>query len=420
MEQETKCVQSGYTPQNGQPRVLPIAMSTTYKYDSTDDVGDLFDLKKDGFFYTRLSNPTVAAVEEKLADLDGGVGAMMTSSGQAASLISVTNLAGAGDHIVAASEIYGGTVNLFGVTLKKFGIETTFVDINKLEELEKAIRPNTKAVFAETIANPAVTVTDIAGVAGVAHAHKIPLIIDNTFATPVLCRPLDFGADIVVYSTSKYLDGHAVALGGMIVDGGRFDYAASGKFPGLVQPDESYHGISYTESFGAKAFIVKARVQLMRDLGSSPSPMNAFLLNLGTETLHLRMPVHSSNALEVARQLKCDKRVKSVRYPALYGDESYERCKKYCKGMGSGVITFDLGTRAKAVRFMDSLQLAAIVVHVADARTCVLHPASSTHRQLTDEQLRAAGISPGTIRLSVGIENKADIMEDIERGLSAV
>ena len=418
MEKETKCVQSGYTPESGAPRVLPIAMSTTYKYDSTDDVGDLFDLKKDGFFYTRLANPTVAAVEAKLNDLDGGVGAMMTSSGQAASLIAITNLAQAGDHIVAANEIYGGTFNLFGVTLKKFGIETTFVDINNLDEVNRAIRANTKAVFAETIANPAVTVTDIEGVARVAHAHKIPLIIDNTFATPVICRPLDFGADVVVYSTSKYLDGHAVALGGMIVDGGKFDYEASGKFPGLTEPDESYHGLSYTKTFGSAAFIVKARVQLMRDLGSSPSPMNAFLLNLGTETLHLRMPAHSENALQVARQLKSSKAVLSVRYPALYGDKSYELCRKYCGGKGSGVISFDLGTREKAVRFMDSLRLAAIVVHVADARTSVLHPASSTHRQLNDEQLAAAGISPGLIRLSVGIESVIDIMQDIERGLA--
>ncbi|MCI8459112.1 MAG: O-acetylhomoserine aminocarboxypropyltransferase/cysteine synthase [Clostridia bacterium] len=420
MEKETKCVQSGYDPKSGEPRVLPIAMSTTFKYASTDDVGDLFDLKKDGFFYTRLANPTVAAVEAKINDLDGGVGAMMTSSGQAASLLAVTNLASAGDHIVAASELYGGTVNLFAVTLKKFGIETTFVDINDCEQLDKAIQDNTKAVFAETIANPAVTVADISAVARVAHKHKIPLIVDNTFATPVLCRPLDFGADIVVYSTSKYLDGHAVALGGMIVDGGKFDYAAAGKFPGLTEPDASYHGLSYTKTFGAAAFIVKARVQLMRDLGAAPSPMNAFLLNLGMETLHLRMPAHSENALEAARLLKSDKRVQWVRYPALYGDKSYDLCQKYCGGMGSGVISFDLGSREKAVRFMDSLELAAIVVHVADARTSVLHPASSTHRQLTDAQLAAAGVNPGTIRLSVGIESKVDIVKDIERGLKKI
>ncbi len=420
MEKETKCVQSGYDPKSGEPRVLPIAMSTTFKYASTDDVGDLFDLKKDGFFYTRLANPTVAAVEAKINDLDGGVGAMMTSSGQAASLLAVTNLASAGDHIVAASELYGGTVNLFAVTLKKFGIETTFVDINDCEQLDKAIQDNTKAVFAETIANPAVTVADISAVARVAHKHKIPLIVDNTFATPVLCRPLDFGADIVVYSTSKYLDGHAVALGGMIVDGGKFDYAAAGKFPGLTEPDASYHGLSYTKTFGAAAFIVKARVQLMRDLGAAPSPMNAFLLNLGMETLHLRMPAHSENALEAARLLKSDKRVQWVRYPALYGDKSYDLCQKYCGGMGSGVISFDLGSREKAVRFMDSLELAAIVVHVADARTSVLHPASGTHRQLTDAQLAAAGVNPGTIRLSVGIESKVDIVKDIERGLKKI
>lgn len=418
MEQETKCVQSGYTPGNGEPRVLPISMSTTFKYDSTEDVGDLFDLKKEGFFYTRLSNPTVAAVEAKINDLEGGVGAMMTSSGQAATLIAITNLAQAGDHIISASEVYGGTVNLLAVTLKKFGIETTFADINNERELSAAIKDNTKLIFAETIANPAVTVTDIEKAARVAHEHKIPLLIDNTFATPVICRPFDFGADIVVYSTSKYLDGHAVALGGMIVDGGRFNYAASGKFPGLTEPDESYHGISYTQTFGSAAFITKARVQLMRDLGSAPSPMNAFLLNLGLETLHLRMPAHSENALEVARLLKSSKAVKSVRYPALYGDKSYDLCRKYCKGIGSGVISFELESREKAVKFMDGLRLAAVVVHVADARTCVLHPASSTHRQLTNEQLAAAGITEGTIRLSVGIESKVDIMKDIERGLS--
>ncbi len=420
MELQTKCVQSGYSPKSGEPRVLPIAMSTTFKYDSTDDVGDLFDLKKDGFFYTRLANPTVAAVEAKMADLDGGVGALMTSSGQAASLLAVTNLASAGDHIVAANEIYGGTTNLFAVTLKKFGIDTTFVDINDAAALEKAIRPDTKLVFAETIANPAVTVTDIESAAKVAHSHKIPLIIDNTFATPVLCRPLDYGADIVVYSTSKYLDGHAVALGGMIVDGGKFDYAASGKFPGLTQPDASYHGLSYTDTFGSSAYIVKARVQLMRDLGSSPSPMNAFLLNLGTETLPLRMRAHSENALAVAKFLRDGGIAASVRYPGLAGDKSYALCRKYCGGYGSGVVSFDLGTRERAVRFMDSLRLAAIVVHVADARTSVLHPASSTHRQLSDAQLVAAGIGPGTIRLSVGIEAKEDIMRDIEQGLGNI
>ncbi len=420
MELETKCVQCGYSPKNGEPRVLPVAMSTTFKYDSTDDVGDLFDLKKNGFFYTRLANPTVAAVEDKINAMDGGTGAMMTSSGQAASLIAVTNLAKAGDHIVAANEIYGGTINLFAVTLKKFGIETTFVNINDLSEVESAIRENTKAVFAETIANPAVTVTDLDGVAKVAHAHKIPLIVDNTFATPVICRPFEFGADIIVYSTSKYLDGHAVALGGMVVDGGKFDYKASGKFPGLVEPDESYHGLSYTETFGNAAFITKARVQLMRDLGMSPSPMNAFLLNLGTETLHLRMKAHCKNAVAVAKMLKSHKAVKSIKYPALQSDESYSLCKKYCGGMGSGVITFDLGTRERAVKFMDSLSLAAIVVHVADARTSVLHPASSTHRQLSDAQLIAAGITPGTIRLSVGIESVNDIMQDIQRGLDVL
>lgn len=420
MEQETKCVQSGYTPSNGEPRVLPIAMSTTYKYDSTEEVGDLFDLKKDGFFYTRIANPTVAAVENKIADLDGGVGAMMTSSGQAATLIAVTNLAQAGDHIVCSSEVYGGTTNLLGVTLAKYGIQTTFVNIADKEAVEAAIRPNTKAVFAETIANPAVVVADMEMLASVAHKHKIPLIIDNTFATPVICRPIDFGADIVIYSTSKYLDGHAVSLGGMIVDGGKFDYEASGKFDCLTKPDESYHGLSYTKAFGRAAYITKARVQLMRDLGSTPSPMNAFLLNLGTETLHLRMKAHSDNALAVATMLSKHKKVVSVKYPGLATDPGYKLAVKYCKGMGSGVISFDIGSRQKAVRFMDSLKLASIVVHVADARTSVLHPASSTHRQLSDEMIIAAGITPGTIRLSVGIESVNDIMSDITHALDEV
>ncbi len=421
MEKETLCIQGGYSPKNGEPRVLPIAQSTTYKYDSTDAVGDLFDLKAGGYFYTRLANPTVGAVEEKIAALEGGVGAMITASGMSATMISILNLASSGDHIVSAGEIYGGTTNLFAVTLKRYGIDFTFVNINNLKEVEAAIKPNTKAVFGETIANPALSVMDISSVAQIAHKHGIPLIVDSTFATPVLCRPFEFGADIIVHSSSKYLDGHAVALGGVIVDGGKFDYEKSGKFPGLTTPDESYHGITYTKSFGAAAFITKARVQLMRDMGASPAPMNAFLLNIGLETLHLRMERHSANAQKVAEYLEKHKAVKSVKYPGLKSDPDYLRAQKYlCNGQASGVITFDVGSREKAVKFMDSLKLAAIVVHVADARTGVLHPASSTHRQLTDSQLKDAGIGPGTIRFSTGIENAKDIIEDLEQALAEI
>ena len=414
---ETKCVQEGYTPKNGEPRVLPISMSTTFKYESTQQVGDLFDLKADGFFYTRLANPTVDAVEKKIASLEGGVGAMMTSSGQAASLISILNIASAGDHIISSIDIYGGTTNLLGVTLKKMGIEVTLMKFDNLAEVEKNIRPNTKALFGETLANPALTVFDIQSVASLAHKHGIPLIVDNTFATPYLCRPIEWGADIVTHSTSKYIDGHAMSLGGVIIDSGKFDWAKSGKFDCLTQPDPSYHGLSYTESFGASAFIVKARVQLMRDLGSSPSPMNAFLANVGLETLHLRMDRHSENALKVAKYLTRHPKVKSVSYPGLESDPNYEKCRKYLGGKASGVITFELGSYESCVRFMDSLRLACIVVHVADARTGVLHPASSTHRQLTEEQLIAGGISKGTIRLSVGIENVDDIIGDIAQAL---
>lgn len=414
---ETKCVQAGYEPGNGDPRVLPIAMSTTFKYESTQQVGDLFDLKANGFFYTRLANPTVDAVEKKIAALEGGVGAMMTSSGQAASLISILNIASAGDHIISSIDIYGGTTNLLGVTLKKMGIEVTLMKLDNLAEVEKNIRPNTKAIFGETLANPALTILDIQSVAALAHKHGIPLIIDNTFATPYLCRPIEWGADIVTHSTSKYIDGHAMALGGVIVDSGKFDWAKSGKFDCLTQPDPSYHGLSYTESFGASAYIVKARVQLMRDLGSSPSPMNAFLANVGLETLHLRMERHSENALKVAEYLKKHPKVKSVSYPGLKDDASYDKCRKYMGGKASGVISFELGSYEACVRFMDSLKLACIVVHVADARTGVLHPASSTHRQLTEEQLLEGGISKGTIRFSVGIENVDDIIGDIAQAL---
>lgn len=418
---ETKCVQEGYTPKNGEPRVLPIYQSTTFKYDTCDYMGKLFDLEADGFFYTRLANPTVACVEEKVAKLEGGVGAMMTSSGQAASLMSILTIAGAGDHVICSAAVYGGTLNLLGVTLKKMGIETTFVNPDApLEELQTYVRPETKAVFGETIANPALNVLDIEKFATLAHSNGIPLIVDNTFATPVLCRPIEHGADIVMHSTSKYMDGHAVSLGGIIVDSGNFDWAASGKFPEFTTPDESYHGVVYTEKFGKAAFITKARVQLMRDLGSSPSPQNAFLLNLGLETLHLRMRQHSDNALKVATFLANDSRVAWVNYPGLPTSEYKPLVDKYLPDGAAGVISFGVkGGREAAIRTLDSLKLAAIVTHVADARTCALHPASTTHRQLTDEQLKEGGIGADLIRLSIGIENAADIIEDLDQALGA-
>ena len=420
MKIETLCVQEGYKPQNGEPRVLPICQSTTFKYDSSDYMGKLFDLEESGFFYTRLANPTSAAVEKKIAALEGGVGAMMTSSGQAATMSAVMNIAGAGDNIVCSAAVYGGTFNLLGVTLEKYGISTTFVDPDaSLEELQKAIKPNTKAVLGETISNPALVVLDIEKFAELAHSNGIPLIVDNTFATPVLCRPFEFGADIVVHSTSKYLDGHACALGGVIVDSGNFDWASSGKFPGLTTPDESYHGIVYTDYFGKSAYISKALVQLMRDMGVSPAPMNAFLLNLGTETLHLRMPQHSNNALKVAEFLEKDDRVSWVNYPGLKSNKYYPLVEKYLPNGASGVVSFGVkGGREAAVRFLDSLKVAAIVTHVADARTCALHPASSTHRQLTDQQLIDCGVSPDLVRFSVGIENAEDIIADINQALS--
>jgi O-acetylhomoserine (thiol)-lyase len=418
---DTLCVQEGWQPKNGEPRVLPIYQSTTFKYDSSEHVGDLFDLKVPGHFYTRLSNPTVECVEKKVAALEGGVGALMTSSGQAASLISILNLCGSGDHFVASNSLYGGTTNLFDVTLKRMGISVTFVSPNaSAEEIQKAFRANTRAVFGETIANPALTIFDIETFARVAHANGVPLIVDNTFPTPIMCRPFEFGADIVVHSTSKYLDGHAVSLGGMIVDGGHFDWKASGKFPGLTQPDPSYHGLIYTETFGAAAYIVKARAQLMRDLGSAPAPMNAFLLNLGMETLHLRMERHCRNAERVAAHLEKHPCVSWVNYPGLPSSKSAALVKKYLPHGTCGVISFGVkGGRQAAVRFMDHLKLAAIVVHVADARTGVLHPASTTHRQLTDEQLAAAGISPELVRFSVGIESPDDIIADIDQALRA-
>lgn len=418
MKTETKCIQSGYTPGNGEPRVLPIYQSTTYKYDSSEHLGKLFDLKAEGHMYTRISNPTVACVEQKIAELEGGVGAMLTSSGQAASLIAIMNICKAGDHVVSSSTIYGGTFNLFEVTLKKFGISFTFVapDANEAE-IRAAFRPETKAVFGETIANPALTVLDIEKFAKIAHENNVPLIIDNTFATPILCRPFEFGADIVIHSTTKYMDGHAMVLGGAIVDSGKFDWT-SGKFPELTKPDESYHGVVYTRDFGSAAYITKARVQLMRDLGSAMSPMSAFLLNVGLETLALRVERHSENALKVAEFLGGNDKISWVNYPGLSDSPYKALADKYLPRGTSGVISFGIkGGKPAAVKFMDSLKMAAIVVHVADARTSVLHPASTTHRQMNDEQLVEAGITPDLIRMSVGIEHIDDILGDIKQAL---
>lgn len=418
MKIETLCIQEGYTPKNGEPRVLPIVQSTTYKYASSDYMGKLFDLEESGFFYTRIGNPTTAAVEKKIAALEGGVGAMLTSSGQAATMAAVMNIANAGDNVVCSAACYGGTFNLLAVTLEKYGITTTFVDPDAdLETIKQTIKPNTKAVLAETISNPSLVVLDIEKFAELAHSNGIPLIVDNTFATPILCRPFEFGADIVIHSTSKYMDGHACALGGVIVDSGKFDWSASGKFPGLTTPDESYHGLVYTEAFGNAAYIQKAVVQLMRDMGMTPAPMNAFLLNLGLETLHLRMPRHSENALKVAEFLENDDRISWVNYPGLKSSKYRPLVEKYLKG-GSGVVSFGVkGGRTEAVKFLDSLKIAAIVTHVADARTCALHPASSTHRQLTDEQLVECGVSPDLVRFSVGIENVDDIIDDLDQAL---
>lgn len=418
---ETNCIQAGYEPKNGEPRVLPINQSTTFKYDSSEHVGKLFDLEAEGFFYTRLANPTVDAVERKIAVLEGGIGAMCTSSGQAASLIAVLNICNSGDHVISASTIYGGTTNLFAVTLKKMGIDVTFVDPDaSLEELQKEVRENTKLVFTETIANPALIISDIEKLAAFAHSNQIPLFVDNTFATPINCRPIEFGADIVIHSTSKYMDGHAVALGGVIVDSGNFNWD-NGKFPGLSTPDSSYHGMVYTRDCGRAAYITKARVQLMRDLGATPSPNNAFLLNLGLETLHLRMERHCSNALQVAEYLEKHPKIAWVNYPGLKSNKYYELAQKYLPKGSCGVISYGIkGGKAAAVKFMDSLKLAAIVVHVADARTGVLHPASTTHRQLTDQQLIDAGITPDMIRMSIGIENVKDIIADIEQALNQI
>ncbi len=419
MKIETMCVQEGYKPKNGEPRVLPIVQSTTYKYDSADYMGKLFDLEEDGFFYTRLANPTVDAVEKKIAALEGGVAAVLTSSGQAATTMAVMNIASAGDHVVCSSAVYGGTFNLMAVTLKKFGIDATFVNPDAPEdEIRAAFKDNTKAMLGETIANLALNVLDIEKFARLAHEHCVPLIVDNTFATPILCKPFDFGADIVIHSTSKYMDGHAAALGGVIVDSGNFDWAASGKFPEFTVPDESYHGIIYTEKFGKAAYAVKARAQLMRDLGSMMAPQNAFILNLGLETLHLRMPYHSANAKKVATFLENDPRVSWVNYPGLETSKYKPLVDKYMPNGASGVISFGVkGGRSAAVKFLDSLEIAAIVTHVADARTCALHPASTTHRQMNDEQLAECGISSDLVRFSVGIENADDIIADIDRAL---
>jgi len=421
MKIETKCLHEGYKPKNGEPVALPIYQSTTYRYDSTEEIGKLFDLASDGHMYSRISNPTVGAVENKIAALEGGTGALCTTSGQSATLLSVINILSAGDHMISVSTIYGGTINLFAVTLKKFGIECTFVDAEASEEeIQKAFKPNTKAVFGETIANPAIAIFDIEKFANIAHKNNVPLIIDNTFATPILCRPIEFGADIVVHSTSKYMDGHAIQIGGVIVDSGNFDWT-NGKFKEFTEPDESYHGIVYTKQFGKAAYITKARVQLMRDLGMYPSANAAFLLNIGLETLPVRMEKHCKNAEVVAQFLNESDKVEFVNYPTIKGNKHEESAKKYLPNGCSGVISFSIkGSREDAVRFMDSLKLAENVVHVAYSRTCVLHPASATHRQLSDEQLVAAGITPGLIRISVGLENVEDILEDVKQALEQI
>ena len=420
---ETKCIQSGYTPKNGEARVLPIYQSTTFKYENSDEMGMLFDLEKSGYFYTRLQNPTNDAVAAKICDMEGGVAAMLTSSGQAANFYAIMNIAEAGDHIVCSAAVYGGTYNLYAHTIKKMGIDATFVDPDcSEEELNAAFRENTKAVVGETIANPALTVLDIEKFAKAAHAHGCPLIIDNTFATPINCRPFEWGADIVTHSTTKYMDGHATAVGGCIIDSGNFDWEAhADKFPGLTTPDETYHGLVYTERFGKGAYITKATSQMMRDLGSIQSPQNAFLLNLGLETLHLRMPRHCENALKAAEYLKGHEKVAWVNCAMLEGDKYYDLAQKYMPNGTCGVITFGVkGGRDACVKVMDSLKLIAIVTHVADARSCVLHPASHTHRQMNEQELIEAGVQPDLIRFSVGIENIGDIIADLEQALANV
>ena len=421
MHIETKFLHEGYKPGNGDPMVLPIYQSTTYTYDSTEHIGQLFDLTAEGHMYSRISNPTVECVEKKIAALEGGVGALCTSSGQAASLLALLNIMEAGDHFLSTPTIYGGTINLFAVTLRRLGIEVTFVDADASEEeWQAAFRPNTKAVFGETLANPALKVLDIEKMARIAHRNQVPLIVDNTFATPYLCRPFEFGADIVIHSTTKYMDGHAVQVGGVIVDSGNFDWT-SGRFPIFTQPDPSYHGIVYTESFGRAAYITKARVQLMRDFGTGMTAQAAFLLNLGLETLPLRMERHCQNALATARFLESCPQIESVNYPGLADSPDHALAQKYLPLGCSGVISFTIrGGREAAVRFMDGLKMTALVVHVADIRTLALHPASATHRQLTEEQLLAAGINPGMVRFSVGCENIEDILEDIRGALACV
>lgn len=418
---ETTCVQGGYTPKNGEPRQIPIVQSTTFKYDTSDDMAKLFDLEASGYFYTRLQNPTNDYVAAKIAELEGGTAGMLTSSGQAANFYAVFNIANAGDHVVAVSAIYGGTFNLFNITMRKMGVDFTFISPDSTEEeIEAAFKPNTKAVFGETIANPALRMIDIELFAKVAHRHGVPLIVDNTFATPINCRPIEWGADIVTHSTTKYMDGHGAAVGGAIIDGGKFDWMAhADKFPGLCTPDDSYHGITYAEKFGKEgAFITKCTAQLMRDFGSIQSPQNAFLLNLGLESLHVRMQRHCQNGLAVAKYLASDPRIAWVKYPSLEGDKDYELAKKYCPDGTCGVVSFGVkGGRKAAEEFMKGLKIVAIETHVADARSCCLHPASSTHRQLTDKELVDAGVSPDLVRLSCGIENSQDLIDDIKQAL---
>ncbi len=419
----TKCVQSGYTPKNGEPRVLPIIQSTTYKYETSQEMGDLFDLKAEGYFYSRLANPTNDAVASKIAALEGGVAAILTSSGQAANFFALFNIVNAGDHIVASSAIYGGTFNLISVTMKKMGIDATFISPDSTyEEICAAIKPNTKAMFGETLANPSLAVLDIETFANAAHDNGLPLIVDNTFPTPINCRPIEFGADIVTHSTTKYMDGHASVVGGVVVDSGNFDWTKyPEKFACLVEPDPSYHGVSYTEQFGKAAYITKLTVQLMRDLGSIPPAITSFMLNLGLESLHLRVQRHCENARKIANYLTSNPKVTWVNYPDLEDNKYNRLAKKYLPNGSSGVISFGIaGGRESATKFMDSLKLAAVVTHVADARTCCLHPASTTHRQMTDEQLIECGTTPDLIRLSVGIENADDIIEDIAQALENI
>ncbi len=419
--QDTICIQGGYEPKNGEPRILPIFQSTTYKYDEADEVAKLFDLEAAGHMYSRISNPTVEALEKKIAEMEGGVGAMATSSGQAANLIAILTICNAGEHVLAMSNLYGGTFTLFTSTLKKMGIEVTFVDHRADgREISSKIQANTKLIFGETIGNPGVDVLDIQRIAEIAHENSIPLVIDNTFATPYLCRPFEFGADIVTHSTTKYIDGHATSVGGIIVDSGKFDWKSSGKFPHLTEADPSYHGLSYTEKFGAAAYITKARVAFLRDMGSTMSPFNAFLTNLGVETLALRMERHSSNALAAARFLESHPNVSWVNYPLLESSQSFDLARKYLSGGASGIIAFGVkGGVESGKKFIDSLELASLVVHVGDIRTHVLHPASMTHRQLSQEQQIKAGIKPDMIRLSVGIENIDDILADLDQALRA-